>query len=172
MACNMSIASPERTSPTTMRSGLMRSALRTRSRMEASPAPSAFAGRHSSRKIWRPGSRSSAASSIVTTRSSAGMNAATALSNVVFPAPAPPLTMMLHRDCTAHSSNFATPGEQTSGNWIVRAPNLRMVSSGPSTESGGTTPLTREPSGSRASTIGDVRSMRKPSGATMRSRSA
>ena len=41
----MSSASPPRTSPTTMRSGRIRSAVRTRSRTVTAPAPSAFGGR-------------------------------------------------------------------------------------------------------------------------------
>ena len=47
--------------------------------------------------------------------------------------------------------------------------NLRIVSIGPSTESGGITAFTREPSASRASTIGDDSSMRRPTCPTMRS---
>ena len=44
-----------------------------------------------------------------------------------------------------------------------------MVSTGPSTASGGMIALTREPSGRRASTIGDDSSMRRPTCQTMRS---
>ncbi len=44
-----------------------------------------------------------------------------------------------------------------------------MVSAGPSTASGGMTALTREPSGSRASTMGDDSSIRRPTRETMRS---
>ena len=73
MAWSMSSASPPRTSPTMMRSGRMRSAFRTRSRMRTSPSPSMFGGRASSRTTWRCCSWSSAASSIVTMRSSSGM---------------------------------------------------------------------------------------------------
>jgi hypothetical protein len=43
-----------------------------------------------------------------------------------------------------------------------RAPNRRMDSFGPPSASGGTTALTREPSGSRASTIGLTSSIRRP----------
>ena len=42
IACSMSSASPPRTSPTMMRSGRMRSALRTRSRIVTAPRPSTF----------------------------------------------------------------------------------------------------------------------------------
>ena len=65
----MSSASPPRTSPTTRRSGRIRSAARTSSRTATAPAPSAFAGRASSRTTCGCGSRSSAVSSIVTMRS-------------------------------------------------------------------------------------------------------
>ena len=65
----MSNASPPRTSPTTSRSGRIRSAARTSSRTLTAPAPSALAGRASSRTTCGWPSRSSAVSSIVTMRS-------------------------------------------------------------------------------------------------------
>ena len=49
---------------------------------------------------------------------------------------------------------------------MARAPKRRTVRHGPSTASGGTMALTRDPSARRASTRGDERSMRSPSGAT------
>ena len=45
----------------------------------------------------------------------------------------------------------------------------RIESSGPSTASGGMIALTREPSGRRASTIGELSSTRRPTALTMRS---
>ena len=69
MAWSMSSASSLRTSPTTMRSGRIRRALTTSSRCRTAPLPSMFAGRVSSRTTCRCRSLSSAASSIVTTRS-------------------------------------------------------------------------------------------------------
>ena len=48
MAWSMSNASPPRTSPTMIRSGRIRRALRTRARTVTSPAPSTFGGRASS----------------------------------------------------------------------------------------------------------------------------
>ena len=74
IAWSMSSASPERHSPTMIRSGRMCRALRSRSRIVISPWPSRFGGRASSLTTcaWR--SCSSAASSIVTIRSSSGMN--------------------------------------------------------------------------------------------------
>ena len=99
----MSSASGPRTSPTTIRSGRIRSALRTSRRIVTSPRPSRFGGRASSRTTcgWR--SRSSAASSIVTTRSPAPMNADSALSVVVLPEPVPPQTRRLARARTARA---------------------------------------------------------------------
>ena len=49
IACSMSRAAASRISPTTIRSGRIRSALRTRSRIFTSPLPSMFGGRDSSR---------------------------------------------------------------------------------------------------------------------------
>ena len=45
--------------------------------------------------------------------------------------------------------------------------NLRIVSSGPESESGGMIALTRLPSGRRASTIGEASSIRRPTWATI-----
>ena len=90
IAWSMSRVSAPRTSPTMMRSGRMRRALRTSSRILISPLPSMFAGRDSSVITCSCWSCSSAASSIVTMRSSSGMNAETALSVVVLPVPVPP----------------------------------------------------------------------------------
>jgi len=70
MAWSMSSASPPRTSPTTIRSGRMRSALITSWRIVICPLPSTFGGRASSRTTWSCWSWSSAASSIVRMRSS------------------------------------------------------------------------------------------------------
>ena len=96
-AVSRSSASAPRTSPITIRSGRMRSALRSRSRIVTSPRPSTDAGRLSSRTTcgWR--NRSSAASSIVTTRSLGSIQAESAFSRVVLPEPVPPETRMLRR---------------------------------------------------------------------------
>ena len=73
-----------------IRSGRMRSELRTSSRIGISFSPARSFGRDSSRStcVWL--SRSSAASSIVTIRSSSGIAVESALSSVVFPEPVPP----------------------------------------------------------------------------------
>ena len=88
-----------------MRSGRMRRALRTRSRIATSPWPSMFGGRDSRRTTCGCWSRSSAASSIVTMRSSSGMNDDSTFSVVVFPAPVPPETRMFTRPRTQASRN-------------------------------------------------------------------
>ena len=90
IACSMSSASAPRTSPTMIRSGRMRRELRTRSRIGTSPSPPRFFGRASSRSTWRWLSRSSAASSIVTIRSSFGIAVESAFRSVVLPEPVPP----------------------------------------------------------------------------------
>ena len=100
IAWSMSSASPLRHSPTMIRSGRMRSALRTSSRMGMAPWPSMLGGRLSSVTTcsWR--SWSSAASSMVTIRSPLGMNELSTLSIVVLPEPVPPETKMLSRAST------------------------------------------------------------------------
>ena len=167
IACSMSSAAASRTSPTTMRSGRMRSELRTRSRMVTAPLPSMFAGRDSSRTTWSCWSWSSAASSMVTMRSSEGMNDESTLSVVVLPAPVPPETTTLSRPRTQASRKSAVrslsePNLIRSLTVSGSAANLRMVSALPSIASGGTTAFTRLPSGSRASTMGEDSSTRRP----------
>ena len=174
IALSMSSASAPRTSPTMMRSGRMRNALRTSVRTVTSPRPSRLAGRASSRTTcgcWR---RSSAASSIVTMRSPGGMNAESALSVVVLPDPVPPLTSTFNRAAMAARSRSCSGGDQvpeatSSSGENPRRRKRRIVSTGPSSASGGITTFTREPSGRRASHIGDASSTRRPSGARIRS---
>ncbi len=173
-AVSRSSASGPRTSPITIRSGRIRSAFRSRSRMLTPPRPSTDAGRLSSRTTcgWR--SRSSAASSIVTTRSAGEIQAESAFRSVVLPEPVPPETMRLRRAATASASRSRTSGvsvpDPTSASGSGRtAVNRRTDSAGPSTASGGMITLTREPSASRASAIGLSSSTRRPTGARMRS---
>ncbi len=106
----MSSASPPRTSPTTSRSGRIRNAARTSSRTDTPPAPSALAGRASSRTTWGCASRSSAVSSIVTMRSSrVDGRCASALQHVVLPELVAPDTRTLQPARTTASKN-ATAG--------------------------------------------------------------
>ena len=174
IACSMSSASPPRHSPTTMRSGRMRRALRTRSRMVIRPLPSRLAGRASSDTRFGWLSLSSAASSMVTMRSSSGMKLERMFSSVVLPEPVPPVTTMFLRSRTATCRNSSIgsliePNCSRSSPLSLRLLNLRMLRLGPRSATGGITALTREPSARRASTIGELSSMRRPSGATMRS---
>ena len=169
----MSSASGPRHSPTTIRSGRIRSAFRSRSRMLTSPWPSTFAGRASSVMTWICCSRSSAASSMVTIRSRVEMYDDSAFISVVFPAPLPPDTMTLRRPRTHARRNWSASGvmdewrRSSSGESGSRR-NLRTVRTGPTSESGGMTAFTRDPSGRRASTMGDASSQRRPSGAMIR----
>ena len=58
----------------------------------------------------------------------------------------------------------------TSFSALSRSAGKRRIDrSGPSTASGGITALTREPSGRRASTIGELSSIRRPTPLTIRS---
>jgi hypothetical protein len=173
-ACNMSSASGPRTSPTTIRSGRIRSALRTSCLMVTSPRPSRFAGRASRRTTWRWRSRSSAASSIVTIRSSPGMPPESAFSVVVLPEPVPPLTSTDARAATHSARNSASaagsaPRTTSSRSEKPSRRKRRIVRHGPASDSGEITTFTRDPSGNRASQSGDASSTRRPSGARIRS---
>ncbi len=142
--------------------------------MVISPMPSRFGGRASSLTtcVWL--SCSSAASSIVTIRSSSGMNDDSTLRVVVLPEPVPPDTKMLSRASTqarrnSNISGVAVPNAIRSSTVIGLAGNFRTVMTGPTSDSGSMTALTREPSGSRASTRGLDASIRRPSGVMIRS---
>ena len=142
--------------------------------MLIAPRPSRLAGRASrlTRWLWRR--RNSAASSMVMMRSPSGMKFDSRLRKVVLPEPVPPETTMLRRCSTQMRRNPAIscerePRRTRSSTSSARRANLRMVSVGPLRASGGMIALTREPSRRRASTIGEDSSMRRPSGATMRS---
>ncbi len=136
IAWSMSSASPERTSPTMIRSGRMRRELRTSSRIGMAPLPSMLGGRASSVTTcsWR--SCSSAASSMVTMRSSFGMNDDRMLSIVVLPEPVPPETKMLSRASTqafrkSNMSGVDVPKRIRSSTVSGDAANFRMVMTGP-----------------------------------------
>ena len=111
---------------------------------------------------------------MVTIRSSSGMKLEMTLSRVVFPDPVPPEMTMLRRPSTqaarkSRTSSVNVPKVIRSRSVKGSAENLRMVSIEPSRATGGTTALTRDPSGSRASTSGLPSSTRRPIRATMRS---
>ena len=139
-----------------------------------SPSPSMLGGRDSSRTTWGWRSCSSAASSIVTIRSSSGMNPDSTFSAVVLPEPVPPDTNTLSRARTqalrkSNISAVAVPNPIMSSTVIGRAGNFRTVITGPTSDSGSMTALTRDPSGRRASTRGLEASMRRPRGVMIRS---
>ena len=160
MAWSMSSASPPRTSPTTMRSGRMRRALRTRSRMVIAPRPSMFGG---------PGLQ---ADHVVLVQLQFGgvLDGDDALvlgdeggehvERVVLPEPG-----AAGDDDVAAADARRPRGSRPTG--LVSVPkairsatvngsaeNLRMVSAARRAASGGMMALTREPSGRRASTMG------------------
>ena len=129
--------------------------------------------RLSSRTTCLRRSCNSAESSIVTNRSSAGMNGERALSIVVLPEPVPPLIMTLIRPSMAAASTATISGqiEPWACNCSMSSglrPKRRMESVGPFKASGGITALMREPSARRASTIGDWLSIRRPTRLTTR----
>ena len=174
MAWSMSRTSAPRTSPTTIRSGRIRRAFRTRSRWVTAPAPSMLAGRVSSRTTCSCWSCNSAESSMVTIRSLFGMKFESTFRSVVLPAPVPPDTRMLSRAWTAARSTSARVGGTVP--YSIRsamrrgsAAKRRMDSTGPSRASGGMIALTREPSARRASTMGEDSSTRRPTADTIRS---
>src|SRR5713101_5324786 len=93
---------------------------------------------------------------------------------VVLPEPVPPLTTIEIRDRTQARMKFAmswfsVPKFTRSCTLYGTRENFRIVMLEPCTASGGITMLTREPSGRRASTIGDDSSTRRPIRATIRS---
>ncbi len=107
-------------------------------------------------------------------RSSSGMNEDMTLRVVVLPEPVPPETKTLSFTSTqarrkSNISAVAVPKRTRSSTVNGRAANLRTVITGPTSESGSITALTRDPSGSRASTRGLVRSIRRPIGVMIRS---
>src|SRR5438094_4820300 len=86
---------------------------------------------------------------------------------VVLPVPVPPEIRMLSFPWTLAERNCAAFGEIDPK--LIRSSivygsreNFRIVRVGPLSASGGMIALTREPSGRRASTIGDDSSMRRP----------
>ncbi len=173
MACKRSKASGPRTSPTMIRSGRIRRQLRTSSRMLMAPWPSRLGGRVSSLTTCGCCSCSSAASSQVITRSVGSMKAVMVLSRVVLPEPVPPEMSTLHREAPITPSTRAPSGliEPNSTRFFIVSLsflNFRMVRVGPSRARGGAMTLTREPSGRRASQIGEDSSTRRPTCETIR----
>ena len=129
-------------------------------------------GRDSMRQTCSWWSWSSAASSMVTMRSSTGMKLEQTLSSVVLPVPVPPLTTMLalartHAWMNAAASWVRVPKPMRSLTWYGSLLNFLMVRIGPSSATGAMAALTREPSSRRASHSGERESMRRPTEDTM-----
>ena len=94
-------------------------------------------------------------------------------SSVVLPEPVPPEISTLQRQrpitCSTRApSGLIEPNLTRSSRVSLSFLNLRMVSVGPSSDSGGAMTLTREPSSRRASQIGELSSTRRPTWLTMR----
>jgi len=163
-----------RTSPTTMREGLIRNASLTRRRKGTSPVPSSEGCRHCMAATSLSGIFSSKTSSTVTTRSRGGMAAPRQLSRVVFPACVPPATRMLSPAATQASRNALAAGVRVpmrtrSSSRSARTTNFRTLTNQSSLVMSGITTWRRDPSGNVASTNGDERSTRRPEDLSMRS---
>ena len=156
-----------------IRSGRMRRAFRTRSRVVTSPLPSILAGRVSIRATCGCCKRNSAASSMVATRSRWPMYAEKPFKRVVLPLPVPPEISKFMRALMAAEMNSTISGNIdffSIRSLIIkgRAPNRRIETKAPSKASGGIMALIRLPSGKRASTMGVVSSTRRPTRPTKR----
>ena len=171
MACTSPSTSGPLISPTISRSGRSRSAVRTSASSVTAVGRSAVAGRASRRTVWRPATGSSAVSSRISTLSSSGTSVVREASSEVLPDEVAPHTRTLHLAAMSspHSSAPTSSVNEESGR-IVDA-NRRIDRLVPSTATGGTTAHTRAPLARRASTIGVVRSRRRPIGARIRSMS-
>ena len=104
---------------------------------------------------------SSALSSMVISRSSAGIKPASAFRNVVLPLPVPPLIKILYLAFTSfsrklHASSLMDPISSSSLIPIGCSGKRLMVTTGQLRAMGPSTTLTREPFSSLASTIGEV----------------
>ena len=111
IASSRSSASAPRTSPITIRSGLMRRASWTSRGIPIAPRPSMLAGRPSS-ETQSGSSRqrcSSAWSSMVTSRSPGGISRQSVRTKVVFPVPVPPATSTFRRALTTASRKGMDP---------------------------------------------------------------
>ena len=112
--------------------------------MPTDPSPSVFASRVCIRSTCGVCRRSSGVSSMVTTRSSGGMNPDSAPSSVVLPDPVPPEITIGQRACTAERRNWdiasvSMPLRTRSSMPSMLDENVRTLSAGPSGAMGGTT---------------------------------
>jgi len=173
-AIRRSKASSARTSPTSKRSGRIRSASITSLRSRTSPVPSSDGCRHCIGTQSGSGTLTSKTSSQVTTRSRAGIAAARQLSIVVFPAWVAPATMTFSPAATVASRNLAAwwvsvPSPTSSSRLPARTTNLRIFTAQCRRVMSGITTCSRLPSASIASTNGWLRSTRRPEDFNIRS---
>ena len=141
--------------------------------MVIAPWPSRLGGRVSSGSQCGCCRRSSAASSMVITRSPGSIIFDRALSIVVLPEPVPPEMTMLMRLAPAILSAVAILSDIEPKPFIMSivigfSENLRIEIAVPRSDSGGTMTLTRLPSCRRASASGVVWSTRRPTLFTIR----
>ena len=133
------------------------------------PLPSTLAGRDSNVTTCSCCNRSSAASSIVTIRSVAGMNEDNTFRVVVLPEPVPPDTRIFNLAWT-HAFKKSAISRLKVPNWIkfstdiTELANFLIVTHGPFKDNGGMMIFTRDPSAKRASTNGEASSILRPSG--------
>lgn len=158
-----------RTSPTTRRSGRRRSAVWSSRSSVIACTPSAVAGRASRRTMCSVAGASSAVSSRTTTRSPGVTSVSRLDSSEVFPEDVAPDTTRLHRRSTSSPRTCATVGDANASSRSGVGWKRRSDRHVPPSEIGGTTAHTLVPSARRASTIGVVRSRRRPNGARIRS---
>ena len=172
-AASRSTTSPPRTSPTTSRSGRIRSACRTNDRTVTSPAPSRLGGRASSHTQCGWSGDSSCESSTRTRRSAGSASESSAASSVVLPEPVPPLTTnAARRRTTARSRRspavLTAPAATSSVSVKPRARGTRREISVPGRAIGASNAWHRVPSASRTSTNGLASSRRRPPSAASR----
>ena len=178
-AASSSRISAPRHSPSTSRSGRIRSASRTSRSRPSRPAPSRFACRASSETKCGCSTRSSATSSMATMRSLGDAAPSIAPSRVVLPLPLAPLIRRFLRAAMSPRPRCrAAPVRRIPRASSSARPSRRdTAASGsragcPCVEMGGSTACTRMPSCSRTSTHGVASSMWRPPSAMSRTASA
>jgi hypothetical protein len=105
-------------------------------------------------------------------RSDSGIAVESAFRSVVLPEPVPPemrtfSSARMQRCRNSAVSVESVPSRMRSAKSRRFFENFRIVTTGPLSESGGITAFTRLPSGSRASTMGEDSSIRRPTWATI-----
>ena len=167
IAWSISTTSSPRHSPSRMRSDPIRKAFTTRSRMVTPPVLPELVSWDTSATTCFWLKRSSATSSMVAMRSSAGIYALSAFKSVVLPEAIPPQMTIFKRACMQARRNSAISAVNVSI-WMRSSilssffEALRIVMVGPLTALGGITIFTREPSDRRTSTIGQSDFIRRP----------